>query len=209
MERNELDAQDNIWEPFSAPKTFPFLNFDVIDLPTDTILEPRLVTIHIEVTHHHTTVTRRNYTLFDFVGDVGALKDSLLDICTLFLGLFKIQILLENYILNALFRTKSGKPLNLGYFQYLWDRFIVCCFCRQRKRLKLRAKGMDLVEKHLDAVYYLRRSIMTQAALRQLLHREERRQIKKFTLSSDSDPTSGSDSGKKEEAVEKTADMSL
>ena len=90
MERNELDARDSIWEPFSPPTVNPFLDFDVIDLPTDTILEPRWVTVHIEVTKHHMQVTRRNYTLFEFFGDVGALKRSLLEICSVLLGFFKI-----------------------------------------------------------------------------------------------------------------------
>lgn len=90
LERNELDAKDNIWEPFSAAIVYPFLDFDVIDLPTDTILEPRIMTVHIEVTHHHLIVTRKHYTLFDFFGDVGSLKGSLIDIAGLLLSYAKL-----------------------------------------------------------------------------------------------------------------------
>lgn len=181
MERNELDAQDNIWEPFSPPTVYPFLDFDVIDLPTDTILEPRLVTAHIEVTHHHMQVTRRNYTLFDFFGDVGALKSSLMDICSLLLGFFKIKLFMENFALNSLFKKKEDrgmKPLNLTYRNYIVDCLYLCCFCRRTRRSKLRAAGYERVEKHLDAVYYLRRSLFTQTAIRQLLVRDERKKIR-------------------------------
>ena len=53
LERNELDAQDTIWEPFTPAVTYDFIDFDVVDLPTDTILEPRIMTVHIEVTRDH------------------------------------------------------------------------------------------------------------------------------------------------------------
>ena len=170
LSRNELDAQDNVWEPFSAPKIYPFLDFDVIDLPTDTILEPRLMTVHIEVTHGHTTVTRKNYTLFDFFGDVGALKGSLIDICSLFLSFLKLEAVLQSVLLNGVFsqKTEDGrkKPSSFSYLNWLFDGFFLCCFCRTRRRQKLRELGISRVDKHLDAVHYLKSSIFTRAALR-------------------------------------------
>ena len=97
IERNEVDANDDIWEPFSPADVHPFIDFEVVDLPRDTLLEPRFMTIHIELSGDHIQINRTNYTFFDLLGDVEALHSALFELIG-WIGLvfFKLDILAQN-----------------------------------------------------------------------------------------------------------------
>lgn len=125
------------------------------------------------VNRHHSATTRQVYTILDVIGDVGALYDSLNLIWALVLAyIFKISILLENIILQTVFRLKESelklKPFTLSYWSWFSDAFrgllysIFCCLKKGKSTQseRIRAVGLRRVENELDAAKFIRHQLI-------------------------------------------------
>jgi hypothetical protein len=110
LERNEVDADDNVWEPFSGSTVYPYIDFDIVDLPKDYVNDSTWMTVHIELTHNHRVYTRKNYAIFDLIGDIEAVFSGLIDIFSVVcFVVFKFKVPQENSVINQIFRSKSLK----------------------------------------------------------------------------------------------------
>ena len=101
LERNEVEAHDEVWSPFAQPQKYPYIDFDVVDLPFTQTEPAAHMTVHIEVTHHHLQATRTNYTFLDFLGNIAALFTALYKGLQLVGGKgFGLETMHANYIAN-------------------------------------------------------------------------------------------------------------
>ena len=143
--------------------------------------------IRIKRSSLQSTITRSDYSLFQFLGDVGALYGTLEIIFNFLLKtVFQIGVLVEQKIISGVFRLRQkSKPLiirrlKITYLDWLCS-FVVCLKSR-RKKLKsmARAQGLRRIERELDIVRFIRQSLMLTALVkvqttkvqRQLLRRQ-------------------------------------
>lgn len=116
------------------------------------------------------TSTRENYTLFEFIGDVGALFGSLFSISNFILfQMLQVGVLLDNHLLMGVFRKLKSKSklfktarLKLSFSEWLQLMPSRCLNClrlskTQHRRTMLRRVGLRRIDRELDVVYFLRK----------------------------------------------------
>ena len=102
-------------------------------------LSPTIFRFTIKPSNNFKTYERTDYQILTFIGDVGALYQTLRDLLAVFLAyVLKIEVDLKAHLINSVFRRKSRKKddnkellypkSNIDYF------FKVCHFCGWRKR---------------------------------------------------------------------------
>lgn len=159
-----MEADDSIWEPFSGSTKYPYIDFDIVDLPKDYTNDSNWMTVHVELSHNHRLYTRKNYAIFDLIGDLEAVFSGLIDIFSILcFVVFRFKMPQENRIINHIFRTKSRKddkaqPIQISvktYFADLLPSYFPCWFKQKRDSKRFREVGMRRVDRHLDALNYL------------------------------------------------------
>lgn len=147
---------------------------------------------------------RADYTFLQFLGDVSAVKDALYSICSFIIfTLFKAGILLDNQLVNGIFRKhKPERPLqtkrlNLTFTSQVLKEVFDCCYKRSKSQ-SIRKNGLDRVETQLDVVHLVRKLIYFNVLIKQKTTKSQRafaRKNAKFMLGSDreSSESSGSD----------------
>lgn len=188
LERNEVDADDNVWQPFSGSTVYPYIDFDIVDLPKDYVNDTTWMTLHVELSHNHRLYTRKNYAIFDLIGDLEAVFSGLIDIFSvLCFVVFKFKIPQENSVINHIFRAKSRKtdksePIKISlktYFKDVLSTYFPCWFKGSRDSKRFREVGMRRVDRHLDALNYLQQAMLTKAMLKLLVSKKDRQNLKK------------------------------
>ncbi len=76
---------------------------------------------------------RTNYTLLNFVGDIGALYSTLAGIASFILNLIRTDVVMENHLISQVFterplyHTQPPKPLKINYCDwFLLLPFSIC-----------------------------------------------------------------------------------
>jgi hypothetical protein len=68
--------------------------------------------VDIFASNNYQVIERTNYTFLQFIGDVGALSDTLFKIVALILGsVFQLGFVLDSHLINGVFRMR-GKRKN-------------------------------------------------------------------------------------------------
>lgn len=156
-----------------------------------------------------------------WIGDVGALTSTLFQISSIILtGLFKLNILLDNFMLMSIFRIRNSRSLKtrrikLSFLDYVKQLPYACCpkvlgLSKPTKYSHMYEVGMRRIEREIDLGYFIRKQILNDTLLRALTtksHRALARRQQEFVLgdakstttesSTDFDPNDFSDSVKK------------
>ena len=81
---------------------------------------------------------RTNYTLLNFVGDIGALYSTLTGIASLILTLLRTDVVMENHLLNEVFTERpldhTQPPIHLKITFYDWMKQILLTLFPKRCR---------------------------------------------------------------------------
>ena len=78
LRRDEVDTIDDIVNPYAEPTVYDLIAYSEKQLPVDLLhTEPSFMKVNIVVSPDHTYITRTQYTFLAWIGDLGALLDSL------------------------------------------------------------------------------------------------------------------------------------
>jgi hypothetical protein len=78
--------------------------------------------LRIDLSINKISFERTNYTLLNFVGDIGALYSALTGIASLILTLLRTDVVMENHLLNQVFterpldHTQPPIPLKITFY---------------------------------------------------------------------------------------------
>jgi hypothetical protein len=120
-------------------------------------------------------IQRTDYSILQFVGDIGALQGTLFQVAPLLLSkIFWISFLLESHLINAIFRrrneSKNRYPrTHLEYF------FSVLKNLRNSSKFKHMSRlGLRRVDRELDVVYFIRKGMAQTAILKAITTKTQR-----------------------------------
>jgi hypothetical protein len=109
---------------------------------------------------------RSNYTLLNFVGDIGALFSTLSGIASFILTLFNDTII-KNHLINEIFKERScyqnQLPIPIKITFYDWFKQVPHSICpnwrllKEHRLTKLRKVGLRRIERELDISRFIRK----------------------------------------------------
>lgn len=155
-------------------------------LPSDIIsTDPDLATQHFVLNDDHMIISRTDYTVLTYIGDVGALLGTLQLISGVILvNVLQINILAENDMLNSVFRLRrkhhKTDHFKLTYCEWLCReiprKYLLGCYFKKRERSHyLREIGNRRIERQLDMVHFLRQQMALKAIIRAKSTKVERK----------------------------------
>lgn len=133
--------------------------------PAFTELEnsPHIFQYRITVTNEIVVYDRTDYSLLQFIGDVGALQGTLQQVFALLIPfVFNLGWLLDAYIIKSVFRTSKLTSTEKLDNEYPTNPFVYLhtCFCRSAKYKRVKHIGkvaMRRIERELDVVHFLKK----------------------------------------------------
>jgi hypothetical protein len=144
LQRDTLNSQDNIYNPYAAEHEQDYMSFSQKYLPSDVINTDRnYATAHFVLNDNHMIISRTDYTVLSYIGDVGALLGTLQLISGVILvNVFSINILAENDMLNDVFRLRrkhhKTAHFKLTYCHWLCRelprKYLFGCYFKKRER---------------------------------------------------------------------------
>lgn len=126
------------------------------------------------------TYTRTDYNILQFIGDVGALYQTLRDLIGIFLSFFlRYEFYLSAHLINNVFarRQKSSEKLYPRHHLQLF-RTLCCNICKfKTKRRELNhisTVASRRIDRELDIIYFLKKQMMLSAVINALTSKNQR-----------------------------------
>ena len=109
FQRDSMSSEDSIINPYASAHEDNFMSYSQKYLPADVLNPDRnYATAHFVLNDNHMIISRSDYTVLSYIGDVGALLGTLQLISSvILLNVFQINILAENDLLVKVFRLRK------------------------------------------------------------------------------------------------------
>jgi hypothetical protein len=109
MQKNKLTLHDETYFNFFKPDTdYTLIEASQPDKSGIYETGSNLIELYIGLSLNKLSYERSNYTLLNFIGDIGALYATIMSIASFILTfIFRIDVVIEHHLLNEVFRVRE------------------------------------------------------------------------------------------------------